>query len=178
LHEDKEKAEVAFLLTHGQVVAFPHIGGNRLVELLLGVMLRLPWDRHEFRDAGLEERFPGGVDGVAFLGANDVGQNPLLGHTGRVREGGAVEQCEKAVKGIGLALVRRGREKEQIRRRLGQSLSKLVPGDMGGTAAKSMGFVYDDQVPASADEIEKAVLVELRSSLCGSPQVLRSRGSR
>src|SRR5690348_4836745 len=77
LHEDHEEAHVTPLLAHGLVIAIANVVGDRLVQVLLFRVARLPAHRYELRPAWLEEWGPLRVDRAALLVPDNKRQNPL-----------------------------------------------------------------------------------------------------
>ena len=73
MHEDHEKADIASLLLQGLVVALPDVFSDGFVKKLLTPMPFFPCDRGKLRAPGFEERLAIGIDGLAFLGADNVG---------------------------------------------------------------------------------------------------------
>ena len=63
------------------------------------------------------------------------------------------------LKASGLALVRRGREQQQVGGGFGQRFAQTIAGDLFGAAAKPMRFVADNQIPTGVDEVAEAFLV-------------------
>ena len=74
-----------------------------------------PWHGHELRAARLEERVAVSVDSVSLLCPNDVGGYALLIDGVVLRKSVLVEEGQEASEGIGLALVGRGRQQQQVR---------------------------------------------------------------
>ena len=77
-------------------------------------------------------------------------------------------------KAVGLALVRCGRQQQQVRGGFGQGFAQAVAGDLFGAAAEPVGFVADNQVPASVDQVAEAFLV-VRFQLLTGPAPPSSR---
>ena len=77
-------------------------------------------------------------------------------------------------KPVGLALVRGGREQQQVRGGFGQGLAQPVAGDLFGAAAQPVGLVADDQIPAGVDQVAEAFLV-VRFQLLSGPAPAPSR---
>ena len=70
-----------------------------------------------------------------------------------------VEQRHEPLEASGLALVRRGREQQQVRGGFGQRFAQAVAGDLFGAAAEPVGFVADNQIPTGVDQVAEAFLV-------------------
>ncbi len=161
LHQDHQEADVAPLLPHGLVVAFADVFGDRLVEELLIAVSLFPRHRAKLRAPVLEQRLPIGINGVALLGANDMRLDPLSGDAADVRKLLGIDQGNQPVKGVGLALVRGGRKHQEIRRGLGESLTKLEAGHLVGAAAETVRLVHNHEVPSGGDQILEPLAVVL-----------------
>ena len=70
---------------------------------------------------------------------------------------------------IGFSLVRGRRQQEEIRCGSREPLAQLEPGHLVGAAAKSVGLVYDDQVPTGGDQVLEPLLVVLSHLLRRPP---------
>jgi hypothetical protein len=112
-----------------------------------------PVDRHQLREARLKKRVSARIYRTPLLRSNDVGHYSLprdrLVALQRVR----VQKTDQAAKGVGLPLVRRRREQQEIRRGLGQGVAELETGNLLGAPAEPVGFVDDDQIPAGGDQV-------------------------
>ena len=98
------------------VVAVPHVTGNGLIQ---GALLVMPLGPRHGRQAGLarfEQRGPGCIDGRPLFRSNHIGADALAADARLVGKGIAIEQSHQAMESIGLALVRCGRQEQQIRR--------------------------------------------------------------
>ena len=114
LHQDHQEADVALLGCHRLVVAVAHIVGHRLVQALLRAVAGLPGNRLQPGHTRLEERLPLGVDRCALLGANHERPHPVTADAALVREGFAIQQLHQPHELVGLALVRRGGQQQEI----------------------------------------------------------------
>ena len=101
--------------------------------------------------------------------------DPFAGDAADVRELLGVDQGHQPVKGVGLALMRSGRKKQEIRRGLGESLAQLEAGHLVGAATETVGFVHDDQVPAGGDQVLEPFAVIL-THLGGAPTTALVQG--
>ena len=70
-------------------------------------------------DKGQQEAKQRQEDGVALLGSDHIRRDVVLVDRVIVGERFSVQEAQQAPEGIGLALVRRRREQQQIGRRLG-----------------------------------------------------------
>jgi len=114
LHQDHQEADVALLGRHGLVVAVAYIVGHCLVEPLLRAVACLPGHRLQPGDTRLEQRLALGIDGHALLCADHEGPHPVTADTALIRKGFAVQQLHQPHELVGLALVRRGRQQQEI----------------------------------------------------------------
>ena len=159
LHQNHQKADVALLGRHGLVVAVAHIVGHRLIQALLRAVAGLPGHRLQPGHARLEQRLAFGVDGCALFGANHERPHPLTVDAALIREGFSIQQLHQPHELVGLALVRRGRQQQEIGRCFGQRRAQLVAGHLLGAAAHAVGFVDDDQIPRRRDQVLEALAV-------------------
>ena len=160
LHQNHEEPDIRLLLSHGLVVALADVFGDGIVKRLL-VAVAVPAHTDELGDARLEQRIAVGIDGLPLLGADDVGMDALAGDAAGFGEGVLVQQRHQPVEGIGFALVRRGRQQQEVRAGFRQAAPQLMPGDLIGTPADAVRLVHDDQIPARRDQILEPLLVEL-----------------
>jgi hypothetical protein len=65
-------------------------------------------DLGKLRAPGFEERLVIGVDGLAFLGADNMGLDSVTSDTAHIREGLGIDKEDQAVKSVGLSLMRCG----------------------------------------------------------------------
>ena len=78
-----------------------------------------PGHGHELRPARLEQWRALGIDRVPLFGADDEGSDALPPYRVFVGERFAVQQPQETAEIVGLALMRRRREQEHARGRLG-----------------------------------------------------------
>ena len=142
---------MAFLFVQRLIIAITYIVSHRGIEQFLKLMARRPRHRDQLGVPGFEERLALTVRGFALFGADDIGCDALTGDGFDIGKGRRVEQRDQAMKGVGLALVGRGREQEQVGRGFGQALAQPVAGDLIGAATQPMGFINNDQIPAGGD---------------------------
>ena len=134
-----------------------------------------PRDRGKLCAPGFEQRFSLGIDGAAFFGADHMRLDPLTGDAADVRECLGVDQGHQPVKGIGLALVRRGRQQQEIWCGLCESLAQLETSHLVGAAAKTVRLVHDDEVPAGRDQVLEPLAVVF-AYLGGAPPTALVQG--
>ena len=100
----------------------------------------------------LEEWISICVDRAALLCAHDEGRDPLVRNGLIIWEGLWIEKSKQAAEGIGLTLVRRCREKQEVGRCLRQSLAQLIASHLFGTSAEAMGLDYEGLLAAFAQQ--------------------------
>src|ERR1019366_5479517 len=70
-----------------------------------------------------------------------------------------VQQGHEALEAGALALMRRGRQQQQVGCGFRESLSQTVPGDLFGAATEPAGLIADNQIPPGVDEVTEAFLI-------------------
>jgi len=122
-------------------------------------VLLFPADWHELGQPGQKERIASVSDGPPFLRADHEWDDLFPADRTSRDELISVEESHEPLKASGLALVRCGREQQQVRGGFGQRFAQAITGDLFGATAKPMGFVADNQIPTSVDQIAEAFLV-------------------
>ncbi len=147
------------LRCHGLVVAVAHIVGDRLVELLLRRVPVLPGDGLKPGDARLEERIALRIDRDTLFRAHHEGSHTLARHAALVREGIPVDQLHQPMELVGLALMRRRRQEEDVGRGFRQRSAQLVACDLIRAPAHAVRFVDDHQIPRRRNQVLEALPV-------------------
>ncbi len=150
---------MALLGGQSLVVAVAHVVGHGFIQLLLRRVPRLPRHRVQAREPGPEQRLAFGIDGGTLFGADHEGLHALAADAAFIWESVPVQQLHQAHELVGLALMRRGREQQQVGRGLRQRRAQLVARYLLGAAAHAVRFVDDDQVPRRRHQILEAFAV-------------------
>ena len=169
LHQDHEEPDVAALLAHGLVVALTHIFSDRLVEELLIPMRLSPGDGRKFGLSWFEQRRALSGNGAAFFSPDHIGLDPISRNAANIGKRFSIDQGDQPMESIGLSLVRRRRQQEEIRCGFAESLAQFEPGHLVGAAAESVGFIDDDQIPTGGDQVLEPILVVLSHLLRRPP---------
>ena len=129
----------------------------------------IPVDWLQLRSPGLEQWIALCVDGLALFSSNQVRFQPVATDRTGVRKCRLVEKRDQAMKGIRLALVRRGREEQKIRRGFRQPLTESEPRHLVRHPAQAVRFINHNQIPVCRQQIFVAVPVVLSELFFGPP---------
>ena len=119
LHQDHQEPDGGVLLETRLVVALANVFRDGIVERSLIAVGSGPSHGHNLSPARLEQRRALGIDRVPLFGADDEGSDALPPYRVFVGERFAVQQPQETAEIVGLALMRRRREQEHARGRLG-----------------------------------------------------------
>src|SRR6202011_605303 len=144
LAQDHQEAEVRSVLPHRLVVTQANVLRDRLVQVLLELMLLFPADGHELGLPGQKEWITPVSDGPALFRADHEGDNLFSADRTSSDELISVEQRHEPLKASGLALVRCGREQQQVRSGFSKRFAQAITSNLFGTTAEAVGFVADN----------------------------------
>src|SRR5262245_130328 len=92
LHQQHQEADIVTLFPHSLVIALADVLRHGVVESCLSAVPSLPDHSSKLRTSGLEERVAIGVNGAAFLRADDIRTDALLRDTTNIRKSLCIDQ--------------------------------------------------------------------------------------
>ena len=141
-----------------------HIVCDRFVQPLLGTVPVLPCHGLETGESGFKQRLTIRINSIALFSADDERPHAVTADAAFIRKRVLVNQLHQAHELIRLALVRRGRQQQQVGRRFGKRCAQLVACHLVGAATHAMRLVNDHQIPRCRNQVLKpfaVVIVQL-----------------